>query len=296
VEQRKRLRRGRDLERSLTLLRVFLIASALICAGAGVALGSMLSHSLTQEALNAEQTSLLNYVHGVVQPVLVDGDTVKVRWQRDAHVGFDVATGHSDIVVVKVWTANGVLAWTNTLSRSSRGRLVPNPNRREIDKNLGLDDELDEAIDENQPVAALVGTGGRGEDAFERNGLGYQHLFEVYAPIENADGARPIGAYEIYADPRALDRLIGSRRTTLWLLVGGVFVALWAALVLLVRGASRTLRRQNATLAESNRRLIPYGDVRNSVISGMFKSGIEHYLAAGAVEKRNISLGLPSIH
>ena len=42
--------------------------------------------------------------------------------------------------------------------------------------------------------------------------------------------------------------------------------------------------------------LIPYGDVRNAVLGGMFRTGIEHYLAAGAVEKRNISLGLPSIH
>jgi hypothetical protein len=67
VEQRNRLRRGRDLERSLTLLRVFLLASALICAGAGVALGSILSRSLTREALNAEQASLSAYVDGVVR-------------------------------------------------------------------------------------------------------------------------------------------------------------------------------------------------------------------------------------
>jgi hypothetical protein len=44
VAQRKRLRRGRDLERSLTLLRAFLLTSAVICAGAGLALGSILSH------------------------------------------------------------------------------------------------------------------------------------------------------------------------------------------------------------------------------------------------------------
>ena len=35
-EGKRRLRRGRDLERSLTLLRIFLLASALICAGAAV--------------------------------------------------------------------------------------------------------------------------------------------------------------------------------------------------------------------------------------------------------------------
>jgi len=249
-----RLRRGRDLERSLTLLRVFLLTSALICTGAGVALGSILARSLNSEALTAEKTALARYVGGVVQPALVRGNRIDIPWRQDAQLAEGVLR-QPDIVSVKVWKANGVLAWTNTLARSSRGRLVPNRNRREIDKNLGLDDELDEAIDENQPVAALVGTGGKGEDAFERNDLGYRNLFEVYAPIENANNTRVIGAYEIYADPRALDRLIGSRRTTLWLLVGGVFLALWAALVLLVRGASRTLRRQNATLIESNRLL-----------------------------------------
>src|SRR3989440_2183363 len=249
-----RLRRGRDLERSLTLLRVFLLTSALICTGAGVALGSILSRSLNSEALTAEKTALARYVGGVVQPALVRGNRIDIPWRQDAQLAEGVLR-QPDIVSVKVWKANGVLAWTNTLARSSRGRLVPNRNHREIDKNLGLDDELDEAIDENQPVAALVGTGGKGEDAFERNDLGYRNLFEVYAPIENANNTRVIGAYEIYADPRALDRLIGSRRTTLWLLVGGVFLALRAALGLLVPGAPRPLRRPNASLIESNRLL-----------------------------------------
>jgi putative nucleotidyltransferase with HDIG domain len=254
-----RLRRGRDLERSLTLLRVFLLASALICAGAGIALGSILSGSLKSEALNAEKTSLARYVRGVVQPALVRGNRIDIPWNQDAQLA-DGVRRQPDIVTVKVWRSNGVLAWTNALSRSSHARLVLNRNRDEIGKNLGLDDELEKAIDTNQPVAALVGTGAKGEDAFERNDLGYQHVFEVYAPIDGRK--RPIGAYEIYADPRALDRLIGSRRTTLWLAVGGVFLALWALLALLVRGASRTLRRQNEQLrartielVESNRLL-----------------------------------------
>ena len=254
--RKRRLRRVRDLERSLTLLRVFLLASALICAGAGVALGSMLSHSLTKEALNAEQTSLVQYVDGVVQPVLVNHDRVVVPWSQDANLGANVLT-QPDIIVVKVWTANGVLAWTNFQTRSSRGVRVPNRDRDLIDHRFPFDDELSDALHENQPVAKLVGTGSDDdEDAFERNDLGYKHLFEVYAPIENKAGTGAIGAYEIYADPRALDRLIGSRRTMLWLAVGGVFVALWAALALLVRGASRTLSRQNAKLRARTLRLV----------------------------------------
>lgn len=257
----RRFRRGRDLERSLTLLRVFLLASALICAGAGVALGSVLSRSVKSEALDAEKSALARYVDGVVQPTLVHGNRIDILRQQDAQLEEGVLR-QRDIVTVKVWQADGVLAWTNKLSRSSRGRLVSNPNREEIDKRLGLDEELEKAIDTNAPVAALVGTGAKGEDAFERNDLGYRHLFEVYAPIEGATSTRPIGAYEIYADPRALDRLIGSRRTTLWLAVAGVLAALWALLALLVRGASHTLRRQNAELrtrtielVESNRLL-----------------------------------------
>jgi putative nucleotidyltransferase with HDIG domain len=243
----RRLRRGRDLERSLTLLRIFLLASALICAGAGVALGWVLSHSLTAEALDAERTALVRYADGVVRP-LISGNKVRVFSGRDeARLAKIVQPRKTDILSVKVWSKQGLLAWTNV-------------DRRRIGHTFPLDDELGEAIKENRPVAALVGTGAHGEDSFERNDLGYAQLFEVYAPIEYHD--RAIGAYEIYANPEALSRLIGSRRTMLWFAVGGVFLALWAALALLVRTASRTLRRQNdklrrrtLRLAESNRLL-----------------------------------------
>jgi putative nucleotidyltransferase with HDIG domain len=248
-----RLRRGRDLERSLTLLRVFLLASALICAGAGVFLGSILSHSLKTEALDAEETALARYVDGVVRPSLVRDDRVVVPRAQDASLAENVLT-QPDIVVVKVWKANGVLAWTNFVARSSNGRRVMNRDRGLIDHRFPLDDELGEAIRGNEPIARLVGTGADGEDAFERNRLGFTHLFEVYAPIEGESGA--IGAYEIYADPRGLDRLIGSRRTMLWLAVGGVFLVLWAALALLVRAASRMLTRQNEKLRRRTLRLV----------------------------------------
>ena len=256
---RKRLRRVRDLERSLTLLRVFLLTSALICAGAGLALGSMLSRSLKSEALNAEETALARYVDGVVHPLLVRHGRVHIPWQQDDRLARSVLR-QQDIATVKVWRKDGILAWTNTRSRSSAGRLVPNRDRQLIDRRFPLDDELGEAIEENHAVAALVGTGADGEDSFERNDLGYRQLFEVYAPIKYKN--RAIGAYEIYANPQALSRLIGARRTVLWLAVGAVFLTLWAALALLVRGASWMLRSQNEKLrrrtlrlAESNRLL-----------------------------------------
>jgi putative nucleotidyltransferase with HDIG domain len=244
----RRLRRGRELERSLTLLRVFLLASAVLCAGAGVALGWMLSHSLTAEALDAEQTALARYVDGVVGPTLVHGDRVVVSPRDKGRFASSVRRS-KDILSVKVWRADGALAWTNV-----------DPER--IGHTFPLEDQLGDVIKENQPIADLVGTGGDAadEDAFERNELARAHhvhqLFEVYAPIESSDGSHAIGAYEIYANPAALNHLIGSRRTMLWLVVGAVFVALWGLLALLVRRASRTLRRQNQKLRARTIRLV----------------------------------------
>jgi putative nucleotidyltransferase with HDIG domain len=244
----RRLRRRRELERSLTLLRVFLLASAVICAAAGVALGWMLSHSLTAEALDAEQTALARYVDGVVGPTLVQGDKVVVS-PRDRGRFTSSVRRRTDILSVKVWRADGVLAWTNV-----------DPKR--VGRTFPLEDQLGDVIRENRAIADLVGTGGDAadEDAFERNELARAHhlhqLFEVYAPIESTDGSHAIGAYEIYANPSALNRLIGSRRTMVWLAVGAVFAALWGLLVLLVRGASRTLRRQNEKLRARTIRLV----------------------------------------
>jgi HD-GYP domain-containing protein (c-di-GMP phosphodiesterase class II) len=244
----RRVRRGRELERSLTLLRVFLLASAVICAAAGVALGWMLSHSLTAEALDAEQTALARYVDGVVGPALVQGNRVVVS-PRDKGRFSSSVRRQKDILSVKVWSSNGVLAWTNV-----------DPKR--IGRTFPLEDALGDVIKEDKPIADLVGAGGNAEDedAFERNELAREHhlqqLFEVYAPIESSDGSHAIGAYEIYANPSALNHLIGSRRAMLWLAVGAVFVALWGLLALLVRGASRTLRRQNEKLRARTIRLV----------------------------------------
>jgi len=249
VDAGRRSRRGgRDVERSVTLLHVFLLASAIICTAAGVTLGWLLSHSLTTEALGAERTALARYVDGVVRPELVRGDHVVVAGDDVTRLS-DGIRAQSDILSVKVWQPDGVLAWTN-VDPSRIGRKFP------------LDDELGAAIDKNRPIAALVGTGGAAadEDAFERNALARKahvhHLFEVYAPIESSNRSKAIGAYEIYADPAGLSHLIGSRRTMVWIAVGGVFLSLWAALAFLVRGASRTLRRQNEELRARTARLV----------------------------------------
>jgi hypothetical protein len=66
------------VHRSVTLLRVFLLASAVILISGGVLLGSVLTAALRDQALDDSRRSLTEYVDGVLRPQLVRNDKVHV--------------------------------------------------------------------------------------------------------------------------------------------------------------------------------------------------------------------------
>jgi putative nucleotidyltransferase with HDIG domain len=74
--------------------------------------------------------------------------------------------------------------------------------------------------------------------------------------LHSEDGGRVIGAYEIYANPRHLESFMRSRKHVIWLTVGLVFVAIYVALGLLVRGASSMLTRQARVLRARSQELL----------------------------------------
>src|SRR5437763_9865750 len=179
------------VERSLTLLRVFLLASAAILLAGAVLLSSVLSSRLHGQVVGDARMSLTQYVDGVLRPELVDGNRVVVR--RGLPQRLVEALGRRrDIVTIKVWRVNGVLAWTNR-ARSRIGH------RFELDGNLGV------AMKDNRSVAEIE-VPDTEENRVERN-LGFGRLLEVYAPIRNARG-RAIGSYEIYADAKRVEHAI----------------------------------------------------------------------------------------
>src|SRR5438552_11391342 len=91
-----------DLGRSLTMLRVFLLASALILVLGGAVLGWQLSRTLRDQALASERASLAQYVDGVVRPTLVQHDRVVVsRW--GGRTILHSLKEQPDVVAVKVW-------------------------------------------------------------------------------------------------------------------------------------------------------------------------------------------------
>jgi putative nucleotidyltransferase with HDIG domain len=222
-------------------MRLFVVVSAAILVGAAFLLGSVLTKTLRSQALGEEQTSLAQYVDGVLGPIVVHGNhVVTTRWLSQTILR--VLHGQPDVVSVKVWRADGTLAWTSL--QSTR-----------IGKRFPLDADLGETVRENRAVASVVSPSSDGEDAAEAS-LGFHQLVQVYAPLENAGRTRAIGAYEIYANPAALQRIIGSRVRMIWMAVGTVFVILWLLLALLVRGASRTLRLRTAQLRDRSARLL----------------------------------------
>jgi putative nucleotidyltransferase with HDIG domain len=232
--------RRRALKRSVTLLHVFLLASAAILLAGGIVLSLVLTSTLRSQAIASQRTSLTRYVDGVLRPALVHGGVVTVG-PSDTAVLLRSLQYEPDIVTVKVWRPDGVLAWTNR-------------DRARIGRKFELDDELGEALHDNETVGK-ISPANADEAAVERS-LGFSRLLQVYAPIRSADGTRAVGAYEIYADPAAVEHLIASRKHVIWLAIALVFLTLYAALALLVRTASRTLQRQTRTLYERSRQLL----------------------------------------
>ena len=227
-------------ERSVTLLRVFLLASAVIIAAGGFVLGSSLTRAVSDQAVADSRASVSRYVDGVLRGDLVRGGQVQVTRNASARLEDELRHNRS-LVTVKVWRPDGVLAWTN------RGQ-------DRIGQRFDMDGDLGKAIESSAAVGHIDQLSG-GEDAVEES-LGFDHLLEVYAPIVAPGSHKVLGVYEIYADPKGLEHTLASRRNMIWLTVAAVFLALWAALALLVRGASKTLTRQTRELRQRQRDLL----------------------------------------
>jgi putative nucleotidyltransferase with HDIG domain len=230
------------LQRSVTLLRLFLLASAGILLIGALVLGSVLTGSLRRQALDDTSRHLSQYVDGVLRPQLVRGDKIHVSPRLPLRVKAQLRR-QPEILSVKVWSPDARLVWTSRAPERI-GQRFPS----------AIQGELGETIAEKRAHGSIDSLE-EAEDEVER-GLGIDQVFEVYAPLLSVDGTRAIGAYEIYANPQHLESFIASRKRVIWFAVVAVFAALLAALALLVRGASSMLQRQASALRTRSRELM----------------------------------------
>jgi putative nucleotidyltransferase with HDIG domain len=233
-----RTRRLRGVERSVRLLHLFLVASAAILVVGAIVLGETLSAAVRGQAVTDARTSLAEYVDGVLRPDLVRDGRIAIRRGLASRVATQLAS-QGDIVSVKVWRADGVLAWTNR-------------DAERIGRRFPLEDALGDAIRDNRAVAGIHRL--EAEENESESALGFDRLLEVYTPIDV--GGHVIGAYEIYANPHRIEASVAARKRTIWMVVAAVFAVLCAALALLVRGASSRLRRQTVALRRRSQELL----------------------------------------
>jgi putative nucleotidyltransferase with HDIG domain len=233
---------GWALHRSVTLLHVFLVASAGILFVGASFLGWVLTTSLQRQALDDTSASLTQYVDGVLRPELVRGNRLHISPHLPLRLEAQLRR-QPDLLSVKVWRPDGTLVWTN--------RAPERIGRRFSSALLG---DLGETIANRRAYASMSKLSSE-ENAVER-GLGLDHVFEVYAPIMSVDGKHALGAYEIYAKPQHTESFIASGKRVIWMGVIAVFAALYAALALLVRKASLTIKRQAVTLRARSRELM----------------------------------------
>jgi len=226
------------IARSITLLRAFILASALLLAVAAVVLGLVLTHALRQQAIDDAQVSLTQFTTGLLHREIVHGGRISVGYRAKGLVKTSLEA-RTDILSVKVWRPNGVLAWTNVA-----------PER--MGKQFPISDHLREAIEQRRAVAEVEDLDSAENAAEARTGV--DQALEVYAPI--TDGGYAIGALEIYADASQIEASIAHKKHVIWLTTFAVFALLWGLLVLLVRTASTMLRRQTDQLRKRSKDLM----------------------------------------
>jgi hypothetical protein len=91
----------RSDSRALTLLKVFLLASAAILGAGAFVLSSLQTRALEGQALEDARVALTQYVNGVLRDELVRDDRVVVANVSDV-VERELAA-RADILSVKVW-------------------------------------------------------------------------------------------------------------------------------------------------------------------------------------------------
>lgn len=222
------------VSRSTTLLRLFVVLAALILGAGGLVLGSLVASAIRDQAVDDRKAALTAYVNGVLREDLVEGDRLAQPRPPSEEV-LSQLHNRDDIVSVKVWRPDGVLAWTDT-----------DPTR--IGRRYPVDHHLAEALD-GEGEAELEDLGDEEEHEGEVR-AGIHRALEVYAPVRSDDGKKVVGAFEVYADAKPLESAIAGRRNEIWLVIGLVFLGLCAAFALLARQASNTLRRQTRMLKE----------------------------------------------
>ena len=207
------------IARSLTLLRVFILASALLLGAAAVGLGFVLTHALRQQAIEDAQVSLTEYTNASERGGRARGRVVVGhRTPRKSSVEHRCEAGHPQRQGLG---PDGVLGWTN-LEPERIGKTFPTAEHlREVIQSRKAEAEIEELSPREHGRSALGFTAPSRCTRRSESGMDA--------------GRRPGDLRRLVAIERRSDH----KQARMWLATFAVFALSGASLVLLVRGARR---------------------------------------------------------
>ena len=224
--------RSAGLIRSLTLLWSFVLASGTILVVAALVLSSVLTQHFREQVMDDRGREVALYTSSVLTPALVSGKRLVAQAQDRRRLTRTVRSTQ-EFRQISVWTSGGRFV-VSTVPR----RQTPRPGNDVAPALLGK-----RAIAEISLVSSGRGRATRAERALI-----------VWSPLRTRTGHQA-GVAQFVIDPAQMDDKVASASRMVWAVVGVVFVILWLALVLLVRGAAARLSRQNDDLEERSREL-----------------------------------------
>ncbi len=227
-----RAHRSAGLIRSLTLLWTFVLASAAILSLGAFVLSSLLEESFREQVLDESAREVGLFANSVLAPTLVRNNRIVADARDFARLARTVRTP-AEFTGVAVWTRNGKLVFSTIPGRRLLTARAQTSEVLRGGRAIANVTEVSSRADGSKPVRSVA----------------------VWAPLTSSTGT-PVGVVEVLLRPDLLDASAARASRTVWLAVGAVFLALWLALAVLVRGASARLARQNDALESRSRELV----------------------------------------
>jgi signal transduction histidine kinase len=225
--------------RGTSIVWRFAITSLIVFGLIGVGIAALRAGDLRSSSEEAAQVRAELIAGSVIAPLLTPADLAGpirgTRYRELDRAIHEFAMEDAGVERVKIWSRDGMVLFSNDPEQ------------------VGLQPELEEDLHEalEGEVASEISNLDEPENASER--LLADQLFETYVPVNlsDQDASHEVDTViEVYQDYSAIQREIGRLNDTLTISLGVGLLALYVLLLPVMVGATRTLRRQNATLLE----------------------------------------------
>lgn len=214
----------------------FAITSLVVFVLIGVVITSFRARDVREREERAAASRAELIANEAIGPLLSDADVAAPMTGADySSLDQRVATvqrAQPSIVRIKIWSLDGQVLYSD--------------DRSQVGLRPGIGDELEEAIDGE--LANEISDLTAGENDSER--MVADKLFETYVPFRFAGDPHVAAVIEVYQDYSVIQSEIDRLTRTLSISLGIGLLVLYAVVLPLMIGITRTLRRQNHRLQE----------------------------------------------